>query len=192
MPVGCVSTWKRSPLRLDPERSDVRFAAEASSVVAIMGPSGSGKTTFLHVLGGLLAPDSGTAILNLRASEQIAWIVQNSPLLPRRTSQENVALGALAIGQDWDKAQYTAALLLQELGLAHTSSTAGYRLSGGEKQRVAVGRAMAARSSLILADEPTASLDAGSRSLVCEALRKSAAQGSSVVVSTHECPHRPS
>lgn len=166
--------------------NEVSFRARPGAVTAITGPSGSGKTTLLHVLGGLLRPTAGVAAVDLAASGRIAWIVQNSPLLPRRTCQENVALGAVATGKEWDESQRVAAAMLGELGLEHTASTLGFRLSGGEKQRMAVARAMAADASVVLADEPTASLDSDSRNLVCLALQRAARRGSSVIVTTHD------
>lgn len=151
-----------------------------------MGPSGAGKTTLLQVLGGLITPSSGRSTLSESTTHAVAWIVQNSPLLPRRTCQENVAIGALGAGEEWDKAQILAGAILGEVGLSDSASVAAFKLSGGEKQRVAVARAMATGAPLILADEPTASLDARSRTLVCEALTRAARKGCSVVVTTHD------
>lgn len=164
----------------------VSLRADAATVLAIIGPSGVGKTTLLHVIGGLVTPSKGSVAFELGSKSRISWIVQNSPLLPMRTCLENVALGALAAGEDWGAAQSKASELLSSLGLEGVLSTIGYRLSGGEKQRVAVARAMAADASIILADEPTASLDAVSRNLVCRALRRAANRGSSVIVTTHD------
>lgn len=164
----------------------VTLDLESATVVAVMGPSGAGKTTLLHVLGRMIRPTTGSMTPDVEASHRIAWIVQNSPVLSRRTCQENIALGALAKGVGWDKAQILAARILRELGLERSASTMAFRLSGGEKQRVAVGRAIASDASIILADEPTASLDADSRELVCGALQTAAARGSAVIVTTHD------
>ena len=159
---------------------------DGPAVVAITGPSGAGKTTLLHVLGRLAAPDEGSVEVSVGTAGVPAWVVQNAPLLPKRTAQENVAVGAVAVGLDWIEAQRLALSIMLKLGIQDLRSTSGYRLSGGEKQRVAVGRAIAAGAGLILADEPTASLDAEARDLVCDALRQAANEGSLVILTTHD------
>lgn len=155
-------------------------------LVVVTGPSGAGKTTLLHVIAGLVPLDKGDVSVAAESGQFPAWVVQNSPLMPRRSARENVAIGAAAAGEDWQLAQDLASPIMAALGISHTKESPAYRLSGGEKQRVAVARAIAARSDLILADEPTASLDEGSRDLVCDALRKAADSGCLVLVTTHD------
>lgn len=156
------------------------------SVTSITGPSGAGKTTLLQILGGLVQPQEGVVSVDFGGTSFPSWVVQNAPLFPRRSALDNIAVGGLAMGMTWDGAQSLASEVMNELGIEHRGSTLGYRLSGGEKQRVAVGRAIASGSKLMLADEPTASLDAESRDLVARALQRAVSRGCLVVVTTHD------
>ena len=155
-------------------------------IVAVMGPSGVGKTTLLHVVAGLVKVSSGSVSVDGLDGRPIAWVVQNSPILPGRSAQENVALGAVIDGVEWQQAQESALPVMASLGIAHLAGVHAYKLSGGERQRVAVARAITSASPVIFADEPTASLDELSRELVCDALSKAASEGALVVVSTHD------
>ncbi|WP_159501409.1 ABC transporter ATP-binding protein [Microbacterium sp. 18062] len=159
---------------------------DGPATVAIMGPSGAGKTTLLYTIAGLIRPQEGSVTLIGGAGQAPAWVVQNSPLLARRTALENVALGASAVGVEWHAAQEAAAPIMTALSIEHLALRPAYQLSGGERQRVAVARAIALRAPLILADEPTASLDSSSRAAVCDALERAAAAGALVLVTTHD------
>lgn len=158
---------------------------DGPAVVAVVGPSGAGKTTLLHVMAGLLRPTLGSVAIADGGSRP-AWVVQNSPLLTRRTARENVAAGAIAGGAGWHDAQDAAMPILAGLGIMGLAEHEVYRLSGGERQRIAVARAIAAGSPLIFADEPTASLDEQSRDLVFGALAEAATRGALVVLTTHD------
>ena len=141
-------------------------------VVSIVGPSGAGKTTLLQIMGTLDKPDAGRIILNgtetgrLKESElaafrnkEIGFVFQFHQLLPEFTALENVTIPALIQGDSASKAKKKAMEMLEFLGLKDRASHKPAELSGGEKQRVAVARALTNHPSVVLADEPSGSLD---------------------------------
>jgi len=141
-------------------------------IVAIVGPSGAGKTTLLQILGTLLKPTSGRLtldgvdILKLKGKklahfrcENLGFVFQFHQLLAEFTALENVMLPALILGKSKIDAQQEATAVLNKLGLEKQLKQKPASLSGGEKQRVAVARALVNKPKLILADEPTGSLD---------------------------------
>lgn len=141
-------------------------------VISIVGPSGAGKTTLLQVLGTLYRPDAGSILFNgtdLSAlgkkalarfrNEHIGFIFQFHQLLPEFTALENVFIPALIARQSEKKARERAAELLDFLGLSERAHHKPSELSGGEQQRVAVARALMNEPDVILADEPSGSLD---------------------------------
>jgi ABC-type lipoprotein export system ATPase subunit len=119
-------------------------------------------------------------------SDFTAWIPQSAPVLPNRSVEDNVALGAFARGMSPARAYAIAQISLGEIGMRHYSFRRVRTLSGGERQRVAVARALAMGSPLILADEPTSSLDALNRDLVVSALRAVGARNGIVLIATHD------
>lgn len=150
----------------------VDISVEKGEIVSIIGPSGAGKTTLLQILGTLDKPNSGevkidnTDISKLGANEMarfrnrhIGFIFQFHQLLPEFTALENVTIPALIAGTDTKKANERAKELLAYLQLSDRLTHKPSELSGGEKQRVAVARALINNPSLILADEPSGSLD---------------------------------
>lgn len=141
-------------------------------VVSIVGPSGAGKTTLLQIMGTLDKPDSGRIVLNgtevnrLKEKElsafrnrEIGFVFQFHQLLPEFTAVENVMMPALIQGKPAGTARKEALDILAFLGLSERGSHKPTELSGGEKQRVAVARALINHPSVILADEPSGSLD---------------------------------
>ncbi|MFC2394226.1 MAG: ABC transporter ATP-binding protein [Alloprevotella tannerae] len=150
----------------------IDLSVNKREVISIVGPSGAGKTTLLQVLGTLYRPDAGSILFNgtdLSAlgkkalarfrNEHIGFIFQFHQLLPEFTALENVFIPALIARKSENKARERAAELLNYLGLSERAHHKPSELSGGEQQRVAVARALMNEPDVILADEPSGSLD---------------------------------
>ena len=178
----------------------IDLAVNKGELLAIMGPSGSGKTTLLMILGLVTVPTEGQLILDgdniyngsardfqrLRR-EKIGFIFQFSNLIPFLTAEENIMLPMDLVGVTGQKARSRAAELLDYLEVTGRARELPERLSGGEKQRVAIARALANSPAMILADEPTASLDTDRGLSVMRLLRKlSTEQGTAILVVTHD------
>lgn len=155
---------------------DVCVSIGEKEVVTIVGPSGAGKTTLLQIIGTLDAPDSGsvryngTDVLALKGNRlaqfrnrNIGFVFQFHQLLPEFTAAENVAIPALLGGAKHSQAMGRAAELLRFMGLAERLEHKPAQLSGGERQRVAVARALINNPGVILADEPSGSLDTANK-----------------------------
>ena len=151
---------------------DVSVTIDKGEIVSIVGPSGAGKTTLLQIIGTLDAPESGSVrydgvdVLKLRDRElarfrnrNIGFVFQFHQLLPEFTTAENIAIPALIGGMRQSDAYRRAMELLDFMGLADRSHHKPVQLSGGERQRVAVARALMNSPEVILADEPSGSLD---------------------------------
>ena len=151
---------------------DVSVTIDKGEIVSIVGPSGAGKTTLLQIIGTLDAPESGSVrydgvdVLKLRDRElarfrnrNIGFVFQFHQLLPEFTTAENIAIPALIGGMRQSDAYRRAMELLDFMGLADRSQHKPVQLSGGERQRVAVARALMNSPEVILADEPSGSLD---------------------------------
>ncbi|GEC75527.1 ATP-binding cassette domain-containing protein [Microbacterium maritypicum] len=165
----------------------------AGETTALMGPSGSGKSTLLAAIAGAVPLSSGTVELTSNGNPPVSseridpeWIMQSAPLLQRRQVVDNVMLSCRVRGVGPEEALARSMRALFQVGVAHLARRRTFQLSGGEKQRVAVARAIAARAPLLLADEPTASLDARSRDATVDALRQAARSGAIVIVATHD------
>lgn len=165
--------------------SRVSLSLACRSVTAIIGPSGSGKSTLLAAISGEIELSSGQVIRHVPADD-IALVVQSSPLLTRRSAVDNVRLAALIRGHSESEAAENSRRILAALGLASRASSPVRVLSGGERQRLGVARAIVSKPAVILADEPTASLDAESRERMIRVLRSAAEGGAAVVVATHD------
>ena len=161
--------------------------------VALTGPSWSGKSTLLHLLAGLDTPTSGTiAWPGLGGSPEgrpgvIGMVFQGPSLLPPLDVTENIALPLLLAGCRETQARERAAAALHDVGLDELAARLPEELSGGQAQRVAVARALAARPRLILADEPTGQLDSAHAAQVVRLLLDAATLlGAALVLSTHD------
>jgi len=177
----------------------VDLEVAAGEMVAIVGASGVGKSTLLHVLGTIDRPDSGSLriagedVLALSEARRCAFrnrtlgfVFQFHHLLPEFSALENVSMPLLIARLPAEEARSRALALLAEVGLAERTSHRPGALSGGEQQRVAVARALAAAPRALLADEPTGDLDRATGRRLHETLRSlSRARGLTVVVVTH-------
>lgn len=178
----------------------INLDIQAGDVQLLMGPSGSGKTTLLSILAGLLTPTSGKIYLLgqeiTRMSrrelaqfrlQNIGFIFQGFNLFPALTAAENVEVALNIKGIQGKAARHEARILLEQVGLADKAQQLPRNLSGGQKQRVAIARALAGNPRLIMADEPTAALDAHSGHAVIELLRQLAKEGGcTVLMVTHD------
>ena len=179
--------------------AEANMSVDAGEIVLLLGPSGSGKTTLVSMLGGLLTPTTGTveiegvgplhqgpdaAGMRLRS---IGFVFQSFNLLGSLTAVENVALPLRLLGIRKRAAIDTASTLLTSVGLEARREAYPSTLSGGEKQRVSLARALVAGPRVLLADEPTASLDTSRGREAMELLRRSVHEGGQAcVVVTHD------
>jgi ABC-type lipoprotein export system ATPase subunit len=179
--------------------SGVSMSVDAGEILVLLGPSGSGKTTLVSMIGGLLTPTTGRVHIEGVGSlldgkdrgrvrlRTIGFVFQTFNLLPALNAAENVALPLRLLGVRRSTALDHAGTLLNTLGLAGRRSAYPATLSGGEKQRVSLARALVARPRVILADEPTASLDAHAGREAMELMRASVRDGGlACVVVTHD------
>jgi putative ABC transport system ATP-binding protein len=171
----------------------------AGEFVAVTGPSGSGKTTLLHCLAGVLVPDGGTvhigdvevtsldedARTRLRR-DRMGFVFQRLNLLPQLTVAENIQLPLVLRGDDRDAVVARTDELLERVGLGGRQDAMPAELSGGQAQRVAVARAIAASPDVVWADEPTGQLDREHAAEVAMLLRSLAADGVTIVLATHD------
>jgi lipoprotein-releasing system ATP-binding protein len=189
----------RTPAGDVPVLMGVDLDVAAGAMVAVVGASGVGKSTLLHVLGTLDRPDGGSlriagedvlALGERRRCEfrnrTIGFVFQFHHLLPEFSALENVAMPLLIGRQPSEDARRRAAELLEEVGLGGRASHRPGALSGGEQQRVAVARALAASPRVLLADEPTGDLDRATGQKLADTLRALVrARSLTVVIVTH-------
>ncbi len=179
---------------------DVSFTIEAGEFVSIMGPSGSGKSTLLHILGFLSELTTGLYRFNGRRFEEhtddeiarirnieMGFVFQSFNLLPRQTVFENVQLPLLYSGrpeQEWKK---RVEEVVEIVGMSHRLGYETNKLSGGEKQRTAIARALVNEPKVIFADEPTGNLDSKTGQAVMQTLQRLHDElGHTVILITHE------
>jgi ABC-type lipoprotein export system ATPase subunit len=179
---GTIQVLKACSLELD-----------AGKIHAITGPSGCGKSTLLMLCGGLIHPDSGsisvdgeslTELSPLRRAARIGFVFQRFHLIPYLNVEQNIM--ASCVARPVEDAAARCDELLQRLGLEHRRGHIPARLSAGEQQRVALGRALMNRPSLLVADEPTGNLDEENTKLLLGLLRDFTEEGGLVLMATHD------
>ncbi|MDG0031232.1 ABC transporter ATP-binding protein [Priestia sp. Y58] len=182
-----------------PILKDINLKIYDGEFVAIMGPSGSGKSTLMNIIGCLDRASSGSYLLNEQeistySDEQLAkvrnihigFVFQQFQLLPRLTAVENVELPMVYAGVTRKERRARAEAALEKVGLSERMKHLPSELSGGQKQRVAIARSIVNNPTLILADEPTGALDTKTSADIMEQFSQLNADGTTVVVITHE------
>ena len=175
----------------------ISFSVEKGEFVAIVGASGSGKSTLLHLIGGVDRPSSGKVFIDgkdifnfnddklaIFRRRQVGLIYQFYNLIPVLNVAENITLPTKLDGREVDNKRLNE--LLITLGLEKRRFNLPNQLSGGQQQRVSIGRAMMNEPALMLADEPTGSLDPANRNYVLKILRMLNDKGKTIVVVTHD------
>ena len=178
---------------------DVSLTVAAGEYLSIMGPSGSGKSTLLHIIGLLDRPDSGRYLLEGREvtglsddeqarmrRERIGFVFQFFHLVPRLSAAQNIALPLVLAGMAPEVRQARVDAALAAYGVAGRAHHRPDQLAGGQRQRVAIGRATIRARGLLLADEPTGNLDRASGHEVMELLEGLHRRGLTLIVVTHD------
>jgi putative ABC transport system ATP-binding protein len=179
--------------------SDVSLEIPPGDFISIVGPSGSGKSTLLLALGGMLSPSSGIVELDGESlyelapdrraelrGQKIGFVFQTFNLVPYLTAVENVQIPLFLGGITGEEQRERAVSLLERLGLGDRLEHKPSQLSVGQQQRVALARMLANNPSIILADEPTGSLDPATSAQVMEFLEQMNQEGRTVVMVTHD------
>ncbi|MEI3266651.1 MAG: ABC transporter ATP-binding protein [Frisingicoccus sp.] len=178
--------------------SDVSFSVEKGEYVAIMGESGSGKTTLLNILAALDRPTSGSVRLDgheisqIRESkiaefrrDNLGFVFQDFNLLDTFTLKDNIMLPLVLAGKQYGEMRARLTPIVQKLGIEGLMGKYPYEVSGGQKQRAAVARALITHPKLILADEPTGALDSRSTDELLELFAKINQEGQTILMVTH-------
>ena len=177
---------------------EINLSVEEGEFVAIMGPSGSGKTTLMNIIGLLDRPTHGTYLLggrsvaklrsNQRAKarrDRIGFVFQSFNLLPELTALENVALPLAYRGISYTRRTKTASAMLERVGLQSREYYMPRQLSGGQAQSVSIARALINNPPIIIADEPTGTLDSAGSRLIMELLTEIHKNGTTILLVTH-------
>lgn len=178
---------------------DISFTIGSGEYVAIMGPSGSGKSTLMHIMGCLDRPTSGSLYLRGKdisslsdgelaeiRNAEIGFVFQNFNLLPNMSILENVELPLLYAGVPAKERRTRAIKALEVVGLANRVSHKPNEVSGGQKQRASIARAMVNQPAILLADEPTGNLDTATGKEIMALFDELNAKGNTIILVTHE------
>jgi putative ABC transport system ATP-binding protein len=169
----------------------INAVMQAHRLTAVVGPSGSGKTTLLAAIAGFESLDLGRVQLveelgvHSPDPRNVAWISQSVNSLPARSVLDNVLIGPLAHGYDFDEALCLSRTALDAVGMLKRSEATGRELSGGELQRICFARAIASHRPLILADEPSSSLDQAN-TLILASILRDLDRSSTIIYATHD------
>ena len=178
--------------------SNVCFSVETGEYVAIMGESGSGKTTLLNILAALDKPSSGEVLLNGRniveirekdisafRRDNLGFVFQDFNLLDTFSVQDNIFLPLVLSGKNYDEMSRRLQPIATKLGIREILNKYPYEISGGQKQRAAVARALITNPQLILADEPTGALDSKATDRLLKLFEEINADGQTILMVTH-------
>jgi ABC-type ATPase involved in cell division/cell division protein FtsX len=180
--------------------SEITFSVAPGELVEVTGPSGAGKTTLLRLVHGQIRPNKGEVWVEGRGLHRwwrrglgkirrdVAFVYQEQRLLPRLTALENLVFALQLVDPEVPHRMIKRRALdaLEALGLGHRRGAYPHELSAGERQRVAVARALSGRPKVLLADEPLASIDEDNAAIVMRLLEEAAANGTAVIVATHQ------
>ena len=178
---------------------NVSFSVEQGEYVAVMGESGSGKTTLLNILAALDKPTAGSVVLDGRElskvgdadaatfrRDNLGFVFQEFNLLDTFSLEDNIALPLVLAGKGYREINERLMPVARRLGIAELLKKYPYEVSGGQKQRAAVARALITDPQLILADEPTGALDSASGAQVMELFRQLHENGATIIMITHD------
>lgn len=178
---------------------DISFTVEKGDYLTILGPSGSGKTTLMNILGCMDTTDSGVyqfedIELNKCTSRELSWIrnqkigfiFQKYNLIPQYTAMQNIIMPLLIRGMSREEAVKKADEIIELVGLSNRVLHKPNELSGGQQQRVAIARALVTKPSLLLADEPTGSLDSATGKDILDLFQKLNDNGNTIIVISHD------
>lgn len=195
---GLTKAYRDGEIRY-PALRGIDLQVAAGEFVALMGPSGSGKSTLLHLIGGLDRPDAGSlrvagydlprmdeTALALFRRHHVGIVFQYFNLLHHLDALTNVMLPALLAGTSPRAARARALTVLEQLGVEELAGKRPPQLSGGERQRVAIARALINEPQLLLADEPTGSVDQEAAQRILDLLAATNAQGQTILLVTHD------
>ena len=186
-----IDVWYRSGAQIVNALRHVNLTIDEGDFVCLVGPSGCGKTTLLHLIAGFLQPSKGEVLLRGRRiggpGSDRAVVMQHPTLMPWMTVYENVEIGPRTRGVSVPERRKTVELYLKLVGLSDFAQRHPYELSGGMQQRVAVARALANDSQVVLMDEPFGALDALTReTMQLELLRIWSLTGKTIIFVTHD------
>jgi lipopolysaccharide export system ATP-binding protein len=174
---------------------DVSFQIESGQVVGLLGPNGAGKTTSFYMVVGLLTPDAGEVLVNgssigqfpmfERARRGLSYLPQEASVFRRLTVRENICVALEAVGASATEMEERLEKLLKDFRIEHISESYGYALSGGERRRVEIARALAGKPKFLLLDEPFAGIDPIAVGEIQNIIRELREQGLGVLITDH-------
>lgn len=175
--------------------NEVSFSVESGQVVGLLGPNGAGKTTSFYMVVGLLTPDSGKVELNSedissmpmfqRARIGLSYLPQEASIFRKLTVKENIIVALEAQGKSTSQIEEDLERLLDEFNIQHIRDSYGYSLSGGERRRVEIARALAGSPQFLLLDEPFAGIDPIAVNDIQDIIRELKAKGIGILITDH-------